>query len=128
MSQVRIIKTEREHEQALERLTDLLGRNPAATTPESDELDLLALVIEHYEREHYPIDSPDPIEAIKFRMDQMGLTRKDLARYLGSTSKISEILKGKRPLSLNMIRKLSTSLGISADILIREPTRKVVNT
>jgi len=128
MSQVRIIKTEREHEQALERLTDLLDRNPAATTPESDELDLLALVIEHYEREHYPIDPPDPIEAIKFRMDQMGLTRKDLARYLGSASKISEILNGKRPLSLNMIRKLSTSLGISADILIREPTRKVVNT
>lgn len=128
MSQVRIIKTEREHEQALERLTDLLDRNPAIATPESDELDLLALVIEHYERKHYPIDPPDPIEAIKFCMDQMGLTRKDLARYLGSASKISEILNGKRLLSLNMIRKLSTGLGISADILIRESTRKVVNT
>lgn len=88
----------------------------------------MALAIEHYEWEHYPIDPPDSIEAIKFRMDQMGLTRKDLARYLGSASKISEILNGKHPLSLNMIRKLSTSLGISADILIREPTRKVVNT
>ena len=67
----------------------------------------MALLIEHYEQQHSPIDPPDPIEAIRFCMDQMGLTRKDLVRYIGSASKVSEVLNGKRSLSLNMIRRLS---------------------
>ncbi|MBT8421450.1 MAG: helix-turn-helix domain-containing protein [Gammaproteobacteria bacterium] len=121
MNPINIIRNDREHEQALARLTDLMDRDPAPETPEANELELLALVIEHYEQQHYPIDPPDPIEAIKFRMDQMGLSRKDLAGYIGSPSKVSEILNGKRPLSLNMIRRLSAGLGISATVLIRDP-------
>jgi HTH-type transcriptional regulator/antitoxin HigA len=121
MNQIKLIKTDPEHEQALARLIALMDCNPAPETPEANELDLLALIIEHYEQEHYPIDPPDPIAAIQFRMDQMGLTRNDLADYIGSASKVSEVLNGKRTLSLNMIRRLSAGLGLSADVLIREP-------
>lgn len=123
MNQFKLIKTDPEHEQALERLMALMERNPERDTAEANELDLLALIIEHYEQENYPIDPPDPIAAIKFRMDQMGLTRNDLADYIGSASKVSEVLNGKRTLSLNMIRRLSAGLGLSADVLIREPAK-----
>nr|VFJ91640.1 MAG: Antitoxin component HigA of the HigAB toxin-antitoxin module, contains an N-terminal HTH domain [Candidatus Kentron sp. LFY] len=117
---MKIIDTDREHEQALARLTGLMDHDPAPGTPEANEIELLSLVIEHYEKKRYPIDPPDPIDAIKFRMDQMGLTRKDLVRYIGSASKVSEVLNGKRSLSLNMIRKLSRGLELSADVLIRQ--------
>jgi len=120
MTQLRIIQDEAEHQQALARVAELMDRDPAAESPENDELDVLAVLIEDYERKHFPIDPPDPIDAIEFRMDQMGLTRKDLARYIGSQSKVSEVLNRKRTLSLNMIRRLSEGLGISAEVLIRE--------
>lgn len=127
MSQPRIIKTDEAHRQALERLTHLMDLDPAPGSPDAEEIDLLALLIEHYERERFPIAPPDPIEAIRFRMDQMGLKRQDLVPYIGSVPKVSEILNRKRPLSLNMIRRLSEGLGISADVLIREPVQRAAN-
>src|SRR5690606_13810299 len=87
-----------------------------------------ALLVEQYEKEHYPIDLPDPIDAILFRMEQTGLTRKDLMAYLGSSSKVSEVVTRKRPLSLQMIRKLHEGLGIPADILLQEPGLAVPRT
>lgn len=127
MNQPRIIKTDQAHRQALERLTHLMDLDPTPDTPEAEEIDLLALLIEHYEQERYPIAPPDPIEAIRFRMDQMGLQNQDLVPYIGSKSKVSEILNRKRPLSLNMIRRLNEGLGISADVLIREPAQRAAN-
>ncbi len=92
-------------------------------------MEVLALLVERYEQEKFPIDKPDPIEAIKFRMDQQRLLKKDLIPFIGSASKVTEVLNGTRQLSLNMIRKLSEGLDISVDILIRAPkpiTKKTV--
>jgi HTH-type transcriptional regulator/antitoxin HigA len=114
--EIRPIRTEQQHQAALRRLEEIWEAEPG--TPESDELDVLSVLVEAYEDEHYPIDPPDPIEAIKFRMDQMGLTRRDLEPYIGSRSKVSEILSRKRKLSLDMIRNLNEKLGIPAEILI----------
>jgi len=90
-----------------------------AGTPKGDRLDILATLIEAYETNHYPMDPPDPIEAIKFRMEQQGLTRKDLERVLGSRTRVSEVLNRKRRLSIDMIRKLHDKLQIPAEVLIR---------
>lgn len=121
MNHIKLIKNEQEHAQALARPMALMDMSPEANTPESDEMDVLALLIEQYERVAFPMDKPDPIEAIKFRMEQQGLTKKDLIPLIGSAPKVSEVLNGKRSLSLNMIRKLSEGLGLSADILIKAP-------
>jgi HTH-type transcriptional regulator/antitoxin HigA len=125
MNRIKIIKSDHEHEQALARLVALMDADPAEGSQEADELDVLALLIEQYEQVHFPMDSPDPIQAIEFRMDQMGLKNKDLVPYIGSAPKVSEVLNRRRPLSLTMIRKLSDGLGISADVLIREPIQEV---
>lgn len=119
--EIKVIKTEEEHEIALVEFESLLNANPPAGTREADRLELLALLIRDYEDEHYPIPSPDPIEAIKFRMEQEGLTRKDLEAYIGSSSKVSEVLNRKRKLSLGMIRALHKGLDIPAEVLIQEP-------
>jgi HTH-type transcriptional regulator/antitoxin HigA len=124
MSHIKLIKTEQDHEQALSRLMALMELDPKPDTAAGDELDVLALLIEKYEEEAFPMDSPDPIEAIKFRMDQQGLIKKDLIPYFGSASKVTEVFNGTRNLSINMIRKLSAGLGISADVLIRESCQK----
>lgn len=121
MNHIKLIKTQQDHEQALARLMALMDMDPAPGSSENDEIDVLAVLIEKYEKETFPLDKPDPIEAIKFRMDQQGLTNKDLIPYFGSAPKVSEVLSGKRTLSLNMIRKLSEGLGISAEILIQAP-------
>jgi HTH-type transcriptional regulator/antitoxin HigA len=94
----RLIKTEQDYEKALTRIEGLM--DAAAGTPEMDELELLTALVEMYEDRYYPINPPDPVEAIKFRMDQLGLTRKDMVPYLGTKSKVSEVLNGKRPLTL----------------------------
>jgi len=94
-----------------------------ADTPEGDRLDVLATLIDAYEAEHYPMDPPDPIEAIKFRMEQQGLTRRDLEEIIGTRTRIAEVLNRRRGLSITMIRRLHERLGISADVLIR-PSRK----
>jgi len=120
MSNLRIIKSETEHNLAIERLMTLMDMNPVSGSVEENELEVLSVLIEQYEKVQFPIDKPKPIEAIKFRMDQAGLAQKDMAEYFGSPSKASEVLNGKRPLSISMIRKLHNGLGIPADILIQE--------
>jgi HTH-type transcriptional regulator/antitoxin HigA len=115
----KLIKNAAEHEAALARLEAIFDAELG--TPEGDEAELLTLLIERYERELYAISPPNPIEAIKFRMEQAGLRPKDLVPYLGSASKVSEVLSGKRPLSLAMIRKLVAGLGIPAETLLSIP-------
>lgn len=122
--EVRIIKTEDEYEAALSEIERLMDLNPAQGTPDADSLELLALVVRDYEDKRYKVDAPDPIEAIKFRMEQMGLTRRDLEKYIGGRGKVSEVFGGKRRLSLAMIRALNAGLGIPAESLIRQPVIK----
>jgi HTH-type transcriptional regulator / antitoxin HigA len=118
---IRPIKTNADYEAALEEIERLWGSKKG--TLNGDKLDVLATLVDVYEASRFPIDSPDPIEAIKFRMDQQGLTRKDLEPMLGSRTRVAEILNRKRDLSITMIRRLHESLGIPADVLI-QPTRR----
>jgi len=118
---LRPIKSEEDYATALNILEELF--DAAEGTPEADRRDVLSVLIEKYEDEHYPIDLPDPIDAVKFRMDQAGLSQKDLVPLIGSKSKVSEVLAGKRPFSLRMIRALRQQLGIPADVLLG--TRKL---
>jgi len=97
-------------------------RSAPSGTADGDRLDVLATLIDAYETEHFPIDPPDPIEAIKFRMEQQGLTRKDLEPLIGTRTRVAEVLNGKRDLSIAMIRRLHDQLGISAEVLI-QPSR-----
>jgi HTH-type transcriptional regulator / antitoxin HigA len=120
MSQIKPIRSEEDYEAAVAEVERLWGARSG--TPEGDRLDVLATLIDDYESEHDPIDPPDPIEAIKFRMEQQGLTRKDLEGILGSRTRIAEVLNRRRGLSINMIRRLHDRLGISAEVLIR-PSR-----
>lgn len=121
----RIIKTEADYEEALARIDALMDADPDSGSDEGKELELLAMLVEQYEDVHYPTDLPSPVEAIKFRMEQAGLKQADLVPYIGSKSKVSEVLNGKRPLSINMIRKLHKGLGIPADVLLGESTEQV---
>lgn len=118
MKQIRVIKTQRDYDDAVARLSDLMDEEVKAGSNKEGELELLALVIESYERAKIDPVFPDPIEAIFFRMDQMGLNKKDLIPYFGSLPKVSEVLARKRPLSLSMIRKIHKGLGIPAEILL----------
>lgn len=113
-----ILKTKEEYETALERLNEIF--DSPANSKEGDEAELLVLLIENYENKHYPIDAPDPIEAIKFRMEQMGMKKKDLAEVLGYKSRVTEILNRKRKLSLNMIRNLHEKLKIPYESLMAD--------
>jgi len=115
----RLIKTQQDYERALSRIENLMDAE--AGTPEADELELLTALVEMYEDRHYPISPPDPIDAIRFRMEQLGLKPKDLIPYLGSRSKVSEVLSRKRPLTLSMMRSLHKGLGIPAEVLLKEP-------
>jgi len=120
MTDVQIIRTEKEFTTALQRIDQLM--DAASGSAEKAELELLSLLVGKYEQEHYPIAQPDPVEAILFRMDQEGFSAGDMGLYLGSQSKVSEVLNRKRPLSLTMIRKLHRGLGISVESLINEPS------
>lgn len=111
------LRTEADYEAALAEVERLWGAK--SDTPDGDRLDVLATLIEVYEAKHYPMDPPDPIEAIKFRMEQQGLTRKDLEPIFGTRNRASEILNRRRGLSIEMIRQLHDRLGISAEVLIR---------
>ncbi|HHQ4645516.1 TPA: helix-turn-helix domain-containing protein [Aeromonas veronii] len=105
------------HAAAIARIEAIFDAAPG--TPEFDELDVLATLVESYEDKAFPMPDPDPIEAINFRLEQMGLEQKDLVTYLGQSSRVTEVLKRQRGLSLNMIRRLTAGLGIPAEILIR---------
>ena len=113
---IRPIKSERDYELALQRIDDLM--EAASGTPEGDELDILATIVSAYEDKHFPIDLPDPVEAILFRMEQMGLQRKDLEPLLGGRSKVSEVLNRKRGLSIRMIRELHATMNIPLENLV----------
>jgi len=117
---LKVIKTESGHQQALNALLALMDRNPAEDSAEADELDVLALLIERYEEENFPVDLPGPVEAIRFRMEQQGLSQKDLVPYIGSAARVSEVLNGKRQISVNMMRNLNRGLGIPAEVLLHE--------
>lgn len=116
-AEVKPIRSEADYEAALAEIERLWGARSG--TPESDRLNVLATLVDAYESEHEPIDPPDPIEAIKFRMDQQGLTRRDLEAILGARDRVAEVLNRKRDLSIGMIRRLHERLGISAQVLIR---------
>lgn len=118
MGHIKPIKNKHDHVEALARIKKLMDENLVPDSKEADELEVLSLLIEHYEQENFPMEKPDPIEAIKFRMEQLGLLKKDLIPFIGSASKVTEVLNGTRQLSLNMIRKVSDGLGISVEILI----------
>jgi HTH-type transcriptional regulator/antitoxin HigA len=117
----RVIHTDIDHREAMAELDRLMEIDPELGTPEAEELELLALIIEIYEKERFRVGLPDPIEAIRFRMDQAGLRQRDLVSYLGSKSRVSEVLSGKRPLTLTMIRALHEGLGIPAEVLLQRP-------
>ena len=114
---LKLIKTKKDYQQALDRLELIFDAKKE--TKEGDELEILGILIEQYESENFPIDLPDPIEAIKFRMEQLGYTQTDLAKIVGLKSRASEILNKKRKLSLDMIRQLHEKLNIPTDVLIQ---------
>ena len=120
MTEIKPIRSEADYAEALSEVERLWGA-PSGTL-DGDRLDVLATLIDAYEDEHHPIDPPDPIEAIKFRMEQQGLTRKDLEAIIGTRTRVAEILNRRRGLSITMIRRLHEKLGISAEVLIR-PSR-----
>jgi len=113
------VKTKKQYEDALERIYMLMQKNLKAGSKESDELEVLSLLVKEYENEHYPVPKPNPIEAIRFRLEQMKMTEADLSKVLGYRSRKSEIFSGKRKLSLEMIRKLHKVLNIPAEVLIQ---------
>ena len=114
---LRTLKTEADYEEALAEIDTIFDAE--LNTPEGDRLDILALLVESYEEQHYPIPAPDPVAALEYYMDSRGLTRRDLEPYLGSRARVAEVLNRKRGLSIDMIRRLHQGLGISADILIQ---------
>jgi len=113
----KVIKTARDHNVALKRIEEIFDAKPG--TPEGDELELLSTLVELYEERTFPMDLPDPITAIKFRMEQQGLKPKDLVPFIGSPSKVSEVLSGRRGLSLRMIRNLVNGLGIPPQVFVQ---------
>jgi HTH-type transcriptional regulator/antitoxin HigA len=115
---IKPIKTEEDYQAALSRLEEIFDALDG--TPESDELDVLGLLVDEYEKEHYPIDSPDPIEAIKIRMEELNMRQVDLIPMIGGKSRVSEILNRKRRLTIQMIRRLKERLDLSAELLIRD--------
>jgi HTH-type transcriptional regulator / antitoxin HigA len=115
---IKPIKSERDYRVALKRLEEIFDAKPG--TPESDELEILGLMIDDYEKKHYPIEAPDPIEAIKIRMEELQLKQMDLIPEIGGKSRVSEILNRKRRLTVDMIRKLTIRLNLSSSLLIKD--------
>jgi HTH-type transcriptional regulator / antitoxin HigA len=120
-AELKPIRSDADHEAAMGEVARLWGAKSG--TPEGDRLDVLATLIDAYEAKHYALDAPDPVEAIKFRMEQQGLTRRDLEGVIGTRTRIAEVLNRKRGLASDMIRRLDDRLGIPAEVLIR-PSRQ----
>jgi HTH-type transcriptional regulator/antitoxin HigA len=114
------IHTEADYKATLKEISALMELDPDVGTPDGDRLDILATLVQAYEAKHFPIGAPDPVEAIKFRMEQSGLSVKDLEPFIGKSNRVYEILNHKRPLTLGMIRRLHQGLGIPAEVLIAE--------
>lgn len=117
---IRPIHTESDYKATLKEISALMESDPDRGTPDGDRLDILATLVQAYEARHVPITAPDPVEAIKFRMEQQGLSIKDLEPIIGRSNRVYEVLNRKRPLTLAMIRRLHKSLGIPAEALIAE--------
>ena len=115
--EIKPIKTDKDYNQALERLETIFDAKKGS--PEGDELEVLGILVDQYENEHFPIELPDPIEAIKFKMEQLNYSQNDLAKVIGLKSRASEILNKKRKLTLDMIRKLTVKLNIPSEVLIQ---------
>ena len=125
--EIKPIRSEADYQEALKEIEKLLESQP--DTPEGDRLDVLVTLVEAYEAKHYPIPEPeDPIQVLQYYLESRGLTRSDLIEYLGSKERVSEVLNRKRGLSLQMIQRLHTGLGIPADLLIGKQARKVTST
>jgi HTH-type transcriptional regulator / antitoxin HigA len=114
--EIRPIKTEKDYNDSIKRIESLWGAKK--DTAQGDELDLIVTLVESYEMKHYPIAPPDPVDAIKFRMEQMDMTKADMVKYLGSQSRVSEVLNRKRKLTLSMVKSLYKGLKIPAEILL----------
>lgn len=119
---VRPIKTKSDYRRALKEIEGLMNAKPG--TPKGDRLDVLVTLVEAWEAKHYPVDLPDPIEAIKYHMEQKGLEPRDLVRYIGSRNRVYEVLNRKRPLTLRMVWQLYKGLGIPAESLIKVPEQQ----
>ena len=120
--EIHTIKTEEDYKKAL-NVIDILLSAPS-DSEEAERLELVSILVEDYENKHYKIDAPDPIEAVKQRVEQLGLTRKDLEKSIGSRGRVSEVLNGQRALTLAMIRKLNKNLNIPAEVLIQDFKKK----
>src|SRR5437762_4181983 len=120
--QIKPIKSERDYREAMREIDRLMDARKG--TPEGDRLDVLTTLVQAWEEKHYPIEAPDPVAAIRFAMEQRGLTRRDLESLIGSRARVAEVLNHKRRLTLPMIRRLHEALGIPAEVLIREPKRR----
>lgn len=123
--EARIIRTPQEYKESLAEVEHLIALDPELGTKEAERLDVLAMLVEAYEKQHFPFETPDPIEAIRFRMEEQGLMQRDLIPYIGSKSKVSEVLSGKRFLTLQMIRAINKGLDIPLEILIQEPKKNL---
>ena len=122
--EIRPIHNEADYKASLLEISTLMDLDPDAGSPDGDRLDILATLVQAYEAKHYPIDPPDPIEAIKFRMEQGGLSVKDLVPLIGNSNRVYEVLGRKRALTLPMIRRLHKQLGIPAEVLIAERDKR----
>ena len=118
--EIRPIHTDADYRAVLREVSAYFENEPEPGSPEGDRFEVLVTLVEAYEAKHFPVDLPDPVEAIKFRMDQSGLSVKDLEPIIGKSNRVYEVLSRKRPLTLAMIRRLHKSLGIPADVLIAE--------
>ena len=118
--EIRLISTEADYQAALQRIRRLWEADP--DTPEAEELEILALLVNKFEEEHYPIEEPDPIDYIKIRMEELGLRQEDMVPYMGNKGNVSKVLNRKRPLSLEMIRNLHRGLRFPLEVLIAEPS------
>ena len=116
--EVRAIRTDAQYRDALRKVSALVDLDPDRDPPEGERLEVIGTLVQAYELEHFPIDPPDPIEAIRFRMDQSGLTVKDLVNFIGPVNRVYEVLARKRPLTLHMIRRIHRGMGIPANVLI----------
>ena len=119
--EIKPVRTAKDYKAALKEIAALMASDPELGTPDGDRLDILSTLVQAYEQKAFPMDLPDPVEAIKFRMDQQGLTAKDLEPMIGQRNRVYEILNRKRPLTLAMVWRLHTGLGIPAESLIRQP-------
>ena len=118
---IKPIRTHDNYQAALKEISNLMETDPEPGTAEGDRLDVLSILVQAYEQRHFPMDLPDPVEAIRFRMDQQGLKPKDLEPMIGQLNRVYEVLNRKRPLTMAMVWRLHTGLGIPAESLIRPP-------